>query len=550
MTTVESMLDCLDTVDPDSELTWTTGNVAEAFPGVFTTLGMSFVFAPMEMAFRRMFFDLGVYSADELLVPHTVEDCFWSVFDGWGAGNINKFRDIANRMPGTTASAVEQQLFGFVREGTVDENTRERYPYILAKAPRWALRTPTRHDAMFAELRRWRLDRLRAVHRYDQYECRAALADARKRFEDIMSIHMGVAMLSSSLAEKVADIAKAAGHDGLEAALLSGVGTDENEVAHDLWALAHGLVTLREFTDRHGYHGPNEGQISGVTWREDPSPILARMADYRAIPADSARAPRVRSAAQAARREEALSQLTAGMSTAKRVAVGALVKIATRYLALREQGKAGYLIAFDVARATSRRMGTLLVDRGAIPEPEDVFHLSYRDLMDGISGDKTELVVARASRYRVRQSLRLPKSWTGSPEIVSLAGASSTRLRVGEVISGVAASGGVATGRARIVSDPDEVELDDGDILVCETTDPAWVPLFMVSGAVVTDHGGLLSHGPIVARELGIPCVCGTETGSRTIADGQLVKVDGDNGTVEVLEDAPHVALNVNGQQP
>lgn len=185
-----------------------------------------------------------------------------------------------------------------------------------------------------------------------------------------------------------------------------------------------------------------------------------------------------------------------------------------------------------------------------IPEPEDVFHLSYRDLMDGISGDKTELVVARASRYRVRQSLRLPKSWTGSPEIVSLAGASSTRLRVGEVISGVAASGGVATGRARIVSDPDEVELDDGDILVCETTDPAWVPLFMVAGAVVTDHGGLLSHGPIVARELGIPCVCGTETGSRTIADGQFVKVDGDNGTVEVLEDAPHVALNLNGQQP
>lgn len=79
------------------------------------------------------------------------------------------------------------------------------------------------------------------------------------------------------------------------------------------------------------------------------------------------------------------------------------------------------------------------------------------------------------------------------------------------------------------------MELDDGDILVCETTDPSWVSLFLVAGGVVSDHGGLLSHSPIVARELGIPCVCGTLTGSHRIRDGQLLRLDGDNGTVEVI---------------
>lgn len=544
MTTVDSMLDTLDTLSPRSDLTWTTGNVAEAFPGVFTTLGLSFVFAPMEMAFRRMFYDLGVYSSAELLVPDRVEDCFWTVFDGWGAGNIDKFREIANRMPGTTASAVEQQLFGYVRPETVDANTVTRYPFIFAKAPRWLWRTPERHDAMFAELRAWRQRKLAIIGGIDESDCRSTLEDARRRFEDVMSIHMGVAMVSSSLAEKVADVARDAGHPGLEAALLSGVGSDENEVAHDLWALAHERITQREFMDRHGYHGPNEGQLSGVTWREDPAPILARMADYRAVAADSPRAPRARSAAQTALRAQALDTLVGEMPAPKRAAVRTLVRVAARYLALREQGKAGYLIAFDVARAASRRIGQLLADQNALDHPEDVFHVRYDALMGGIRSGHRELVSERAAQYTRRQSLRLPKSWTGTPTLVSIADGPGTRLATGEAISGVAASGGVVEGRARIVRDPDEIELDDGDVLVCETTDPAWVPLFLVAGGVVTDHGGLLSHGPIVARELGIPCVCGTEDGSRRIGDGQLIRVDGDLGTVTVLEDRPSI---VNG---
>jgi pyruvate,water dikinase len=544
MTSVDSMLDTLDTAGANTEQTWTTGNIAEAFPGVFTTFGLGFVFRAMEMAFRRMFHDLGVYSAAELTVPEHAEDCFWAVFDGWGAGNIDKFRDIANRMPGTTASAVEQQLFGFTRPETVDDNTFRRYPFIAAKAPLWLVRTPKRHDALFADLRRWRLEALPSIDGMGERECVATILDAQKRCENIMSIHMGVAMVSSSLAEKVGRLAQDAGLAGLEASLLAGVGSVENEVAHDLWSLPHQRISLREFTDRHGYHGPNEGQLSGVTWREDPAPLLARIDDYRAITADSPRAPRNRSAAQASTRARALQDLLAATPRTKRPAVAALVKGAARYLALREQGKAGYLLTFDVARAAVRRVGGHLVERGVIDDVEDVFHLRCDAIEAGVRADQRDVVAARKAEYARRQTIRLPKSWSGRPEAINVADDVRIALAPGEVLTGVAASGGVTQGRARVVRDPDAIELDDGDILVCQTTDPAWVPLFLVAGAVVTDHGGMLSHGPIVARELGIPCVCGTEDGSRRILDGQLIRVNGDLGTVEVLDGERSLATN------
>lgn len=535
MTTVEEMLTLIDTPAPSPATTWTTGNVAEAFPGVFTAFGISFVFAPMELAFRRMFRDLGVYTDADVHVPDEVDDCFWSVFAGRGAGNIDKFRDIANVMPGTSASAVEQQLFGYVRPETVDANVKHRYPAIIARAPRWVIGVPKRHDAMFAELRRWRLEELPRIGTLDRAGCLAVLADARRRFEDVMSIHMGVAMISSSFADKVTEAAAAAGHEGLEAQLLSGVGSDENEVAHDLWALAHDRLTMAEFSDRHGYHGPGEGQLHGSVWREEPAPVLARLADYRAIPEGSPRSPKARSAAQVSLREEAVATLLASTPRLKRGSTSFLLKVASRFLALREQGKAGYLLTFDVARAATRRLGDLLVADGVVSDRDDVFHLGYDLLVAGVRTDQRELVERRAAEFAQRQDLRLPMAWAGAPEVVKAGDGAGAAAALGDVVTGVAASGGVVEGRARVVRDPGEVELDEGDILVCETTDPSWVSLFLVAGGVVTDHGGLLSHGPIVARELGIPCVCGTETGSHRIQEGQLLRLDGDAGTVQVI---------------
>lgn len=109
----------------------------------------------------------------------------------------------------------------------------------------------------------------------------------------------------------------------------------------------------------------------------------------------------------------------------------------------------------------------------------------------------------------------------------------------GTTIKGVGVSNGVVEGRARVVTDPETAQIDDGDILLCEATDPGWISVFVLAAGVVTDLGGMLSHGAIVARELGIPAVAGTRTGSRTVRDGQWIRIDGGRGVVEILEVSP-----------
>ena len=111
--------------------------------------------------------------------------------------------------------------------------------------------------------------------------------------------------------------------------------------------------------------------------------------------------------------------------------------------------------------------------------------------------------------------------------------------QTGDEITGLAVSPGVVEGRARVVLDAATSELEPGEVLVCETTDPSWASLFLVASALVIDIGGALSHGAIVARELGVPCVINTRVGTAVLRTGDRLRVDGDAGRVEVLSSVP-----------
>ena len=107
------------------------------------------------------------------------------------------------------------------------------------------------------------------------------------------------------------------------------------------------------------------------------------------------------------------------------------------------------------------------------------------------------------------------------------------------MLTGISGCPGVATGRARVILDPFKGgDLEPGDVLVAPITDPSWTPLFVPAAGVVVDVGAQLSHAIIVSRELGIPCVVSVTDATRRIQDGDLIRVDGTNGTVTVLEDA------------
>lgn len=520
----------------DPDVAWTSGNVAEAFPGVCTPLGFSFMHAPVELALRGAFRDIGVFTDAQVRVPERIEQQFWTVFAGRAAANMDQFRALADLTPGTSASAVEQQLFGYVRPGTVDRNSYRRYPSIAVRAPRVVARLGRTHDAAFAELRRWRSATLPTVAELDRAGCLRVLADAQRRFGAIMRLHFLATFVGNGVADRLTDTVARHATPGLEAKLLAGVGSDENDVAEDLWELAHGRLERAVFLQRHGYHGPNEGQLDSTSWREDPALLDPRLREYRAMGDDSPRAPRHRGARQRAERELAERTVAAALPMPGRVGLRLLVRLAGRFLALREQGKAGYLMTFDVARAAARRLGELRSEQAGLDDPADVFFLTYDELAGTPPPGARELVSVRRARYLQRRRQRLPESWVGVPEPIPLADAPGPAAARGTTMTGVGACSGVVEGRARVVTDPDRTELDEGDVLVCEATDPSWISLFVVAAGVVTDLGGMLSHGAIVAREMGIPCVVGTRTASRAITDGRRVRVDGDRGVVELLD--------------
>jgi phosphoenolpyruvate synthase/pyruvate phosphate dikinase len=133
--------------------------------------------------------------------------------------------------------------------------------------------------------------------------------------------------------------------------------------------------------------------------------------------------------------------------------------------------------------------------------------------------------------------VELPIDFKGMPEPIPVAdAAAAVDQSPNGLLSGLGVSGGVADGIARVVKDPTFAEVEPDEVLVAETTDPSWSSIMFVSSALVMDSGGALSHAAVVARELQIPCVVNTQTGTKAIKTGDRVRVDGDAGTVELLD--------------
>ena len=193
-------------------------------------------------------------------------------------------------------------------------------------------------------------------------------------------------------------------------------------------------------------------------------------------------------------------------------------------------------------RAAYRELGRRLVAAGVLDYVQDVYHLRFEEL-EAITEDEAgalpasvrlcyrPVVLARAAKRR---------QLDGVPLLDTALLFKDQRLRTGVLLSGTPASRGRAKGPVRIIGGPDEFgRLQSGDVLVCPYTNPSWTPLFQRAAAVVVDMGGLGSHAAIVAREYGIPAVMGTGKGTRTLAEGQNVIVDGSTGTVLAAGDAP-----------
>lgn len=513
---------------------WTRGNIGEALPGVLTPLTWSLWEVAAEGGTRQAFHALGAATRAQRPVPADPGQRFMRAFYGRGAAQLEFLAGMGDRIPGTSGAAIAEQVFGEAPASLVGHRDYRRYPVIAAKLPWTALRAPAVLRAAARDTERWWREQSGAAASLGPTDAVELFADAAERFRrnvalqatTLFCVVQPVYDLLEQLAAR-ADITDLTG-------LASGYGgVPETAVVGDLWRVSRGELTLAALVGRHGFHGPREGEMSATVWREDASPLHRLVAEYAAT-ADG-QDPREREAALRTQRLAAEHRILASVPAGGRPAVRRLLAMAGRAIPLRGIAKDSYLQATDVIRAAARRIGALLVADGLLARPDDVFFLTDREIEGPLPRDAAALVAARRERHRGYLAVELPSRWVGDPRPVPVADPAE---RSDAVLTGVGVSPGVVEGLARVVTDPSFTEVEPGEILVAPATDPSWSSIMFLSCALVVDIGGALSHAAIVARELGVPCVVNTMSGTRHIRTGDRCRVDGSTGVVTVLKRA------------
>ena len=176
-----------------------------------------------------------------------------------------------------------------------------------------------------------------------------------------------------------------------------------------------------------------------------------------------------------------------------------------------------------------------LVQTSVIHEKEDIYFLSFEELREVVDTNELDyqIISKRKDEYKLYQKLSPPRVSTSDGEIIT---AKYNRENLpADAIVGMAVSSGIIEGRARVIFNMEDAVLEDGDILVTPFTDPSWTPLFVSIKGLVTEVGGLMTHGAVIAREYGLPAVVGMEDATKRIKDGQRIRVNGTDGYVEIL---------------
>lgn len=510
---------------------FSTGNVAEAAPGVHTPLGWSIWGGLTERVLSEVVVALGAWSRppDVSEVDHR----FGCIFYGRYAANVNTFRAFGDRMPGTSGDAVEIQFFGAKMSQERNRPAPKRYPVVVAKMPWNVIQTPRQVAAYRADNYTWWTDHICDRPPVGLAEGLALLSQGSQRYVPVMRAHCIVTLLAQALCDQLAKLCATAGMDGEERTLVSGYGgMEESAVVADVRGLASGCLTEHEFVRRHGYHGRSEGDVSSRSWREDLTPIRALAESYRKSGAD----PLANAGSTRTSRESAERELRARLPWSRRRLVTPALALTRRFILAREVGKAGFLLAMDGMRAGARAIGASLAAEGVLGDTDDVFFLTLDELLTDPRVERGDVIAERRALYTRYRGMDLPPTWQGNPTPVPLNGADESTDRA-DTVTGMGVSPGIVEGTVRVIHGADSNQADDfepGDVLVCRITDPSWAPLLSVAAAVVIDIGGSLSHGAIVARELGIPCVINTIDGTRKLRTGDRVTVDGAAGSVRV----------------
>lgn len=295
------------------------------------------------------------------------------------------------------------------------------------------------------------------------------------------------------------------------------------------------------FLGAHGHLGQNHDDLRLASWADSPRVLLGRVATRLRNPAQPsaerettlrARAAELEAAARDALRDQPDDLAGFDRTLAFARDIGWLTEGHNYWIDRLSQAR---------LRTLAMRVGARLVREGQLGNPDDVFFLDRDEVAEAIrdAAPRQTLVAVRREEH-ARNEARMPPYWVGKVPDKPPSGDRFDGPRVastgGDVLMGKGASAGVVRGPARVtLSQEDFGRIQPGDIIVCPSSNPSWVPVFTIAGGLVTNTGGVLSHAAVVAREFGLPAVVGIGDATTRIADGRLVEIDGTAGTVRLL---------------
>ncbi|NUW40782.1 rifamycin-inactivating phosphotransferase [Nonomuraea rhodomycinica] len=295
---------------------------------------------------------------------------------------------------------------------------------------------------------------------------------------------------------------------------------------------------IRAYLDTYGMRCVGEIDITRPRWSEHPLalvPVILGNIDNFEPGASRRRFEQGRQ--EAAKKEQELLGRLGALPDGERKAEEAksMIDRLRTFVGYREYPKYGKVSRYFVYKRALLDEAERLVRAGVLQDREDVFYLRFQEFHDVVRTGQVddELIRRRKEEFSAYQALTPPRVLTSDGETV--AGTYRRQDAPAGALVGLPVSAGTVEGRARVVLDMAEADLEADDILVTAYTDPSWSPVFVTVKGLVTEVGGLMTHGAVIAREYGLPAVVGVENATRLIRDGQRIRVNGTNGYVEIL---------------
>ena len=295
---------------------------------------------------------------------------------------------------------------------------------------------------------------------------------------------------------------------------------------------------INAYLQKYGMRCTGEIDITRTRWTEDPTTLIPLiLTNIKNFEPNESKRKFEHGLHEARKKEqdilERLKQLPDGKQKAEETK--RIIHLIRNYIGYREYPKYSMINRYFIYKQALLKEAKALVQANVIRDEDDIFYLTFEELREvvGTSQLDYEIISNRKDEYKLYEKLTPPRVITSDGEIIR--GKYNRENLPSGAIVGLPVSTGVIEGRARVILNMEDANLEDGDILVTAFTDPSWTPLFVSIKGLVTEVGGLMTHGAVIAREYGLPAVVGVENATKLIKDGQRIRVHGTEGYIEII---------------